>query len=134
MAEEKVALQLVNEKQTPLKEVEGKLEVEYFYVGEAQPVKVVDEQIRGEFKTVDGKLPVPDAEKQLEKEEIKFTPQNNIFYEARSAVFKQQFLEKTDQKFALKTKKMTKEEKIAEKEALKLRQRAILLDKYNKLK
>jgi len=132
MAEDKVALQLVNEKDTPLKELEGKLEIEYFYVGQEQPEKVVDEQIRGEFRTPDGKFPAPDAGKELEKEEVKFTPENNFFYEARSAVFKEQFLKKSDPKFALKTKKMSKEEKIAEKEAIKTRQRAILLDKLNK--
>ena len=57
MAELKEALILTNDKSTLLKEVEGQLTVEHQYIGEATYTMVVDEAIRGDYRTANGMFP-----------------------------------------------------------------------------
>jgi len=134
MAELKVALELANDKLTPLKEVEGQLTVSHKYVGEAAYTKVVDEAIRGDYKTVTGMFPAAPAGKKIEEEEIKFEPNLSKFpfYEARSRVYKEQFMRRSDKKFSIGEKKLTLTDKKNLKDQQKTEAKAILLDKWSK--
>lgn len=136
MAELKVALQLANDKFTPLKEVEGQLTVEHKYKGDVAYTTVVDEAIRGDFKTVTGMFPAAPVGKEIEEEKIKFEP-NLIkypFYEARSRVYKEQFMRRADKKFAIGEKKLSLLDKKELKETQKSEAEAILLDKFDRRK
>lgn len=126
MAEEKlVAIAITNEKGTPLRSMEGQLEVEYKYKGEEEFTKVVDEVIdKGVYKTDDGKVPSAEAGKEIEEEKVKFTPKVEFgaFYSARTSVYKAQaekLLQGPDSKFEIETKKLTKEELKEQREKIK---------------
>lgn len=136
MSELKTALVLVNDKRTPLKEVEGQLKVEYQYAGEAEFTKVVDEQIRGDFKTISGQFPEAPAGKEIKEERVEFTPDltKYPFYESRTAVYKTQFRKRTDLEFAIGEKKLTLEDKKKIKEEQKAATKSILLSKWNRIK
>jgi len=136
MAELKVALELANDKLTPLKEVEGQLIVEHKYVGETAYTKVVDEAIRGDYRTATGMFPGAPTGKKIEEEQIKFEPNLSKFpfYEARSRVYKEQFMRRSDKKFSIGEKKLTVADKKDIKEKQKTEAKAILLDKWSRRK
>ena len=136
MSELKTALVLVNDKKTALKEVEGQLKVEYQYVGEVEFTTVVDEKIRGDFKTTSGEFPEAPAGKEIYEEKVRFTPDltKYPFYESRTAVYKTQFRKRTDLKFAIGEKKLTLEDKKMIKEEQKTATKSILLNKWNRIK
>ncbi len=74
--------------------------------------------------------------KKIEEEKIKFEP-NLIkypFYEARSAVYKQQFMRRADKKFAIGEKKLSLKDKKELKTKQKSEAEAILLDKWDRRK
>ena len=134
MAELKVALQLANDKLTPLKEVEGQLTVEHMYAGESAFTKVVDEAIRGDYRTTSGMFPAAPDGKFIEQEKVKFEPDvtKYPFYEARSKVYKEQFMRRADKKFAIGEKKLTITDKKVLKEQRKVEAKSILLDKLSR--
>lgn len=134
MAELKVALELANDKLTPLKEVEGQLKVEHKYVGDVSYTMVLDEAIRGKYLTENGKLPAAPAGKEIEEEKIKFEPDlvKYPFYEARSRVYKEQLFTRSDKKFAIGERKLTIQDKKEIKEKQKTEARNILLDKWSR--
>ena len=134
MAELKVALQLANDKLTPLKEVEGQLTVEHQFRGESAYTMVVDEAIRGDYRTASGMFPAAPTGKEIEKERIEFKPDVSKypFYEARSKVYKEQFMRRADKKFAIGEKKLTITDKKVLKEQRKVEAKNILLDKLSR--
>lgn len=134
MAELKVALELANDKLTPLKEVEGQLTVSHKYVGESAYTKVVDEAIRGDYRTASGMFPAAPTGKEIKEEKIEFNPDSvkYPFYEARSKVYKEQFMRRNDKKFAIGERKLTAADKKEIKEKQKTEAKAILLDKWSR--
>ena len=134
MAELKVALELTNDKLTPLKEVEGQLTVSHLYAGDQAFTTVVDEAIRGDYRTATGMFPGAPTGKEIEEERIEFNP-NSVkypFYEARSKVYVDQFKRRNDKKFAIGEKKLTLTDKKNLKDQQKTEAKAILLDKWSK--
>lgn len=134
MAELKVALQLANDKLTPLKEVEGQLTVEHQYAGESAFTKVVDEAIRGDYRTASGMFPGAPDGKFIEKERIEFKPDLSKypFYIARAKVYEIQAMRRADKKFAIGEKKLTIKDKKDLKEQRKVQAKNILLDKLSR--
>ena len=134
MSELKVALQLANDKLTPLKEVEGQLTVEHQYEGESAFTKVVDEAIRGDYRTATGMFPGAPDGKFIARERIEFKPDltKYPFYIARSKVYKEQFMKRADKKFAIGEKKLTITDKRVLKEQRKVEAKNILLDKLSR--
>ena len=134
MAELKEALILTNDKSTLLKEVEGQLTVEHQYIGEATYTMVVDEAIRGDYRTANGMFPAAPTGKEIEKERIHFKPDVSKypFYEARARVYEIQARRSFDKKFAIGEKKLTIKDKKDLKEQRKVEAKNILLDKLSR--
>tara|TARA_R100001480_G_scaffold47789_1_gene60809 strand:+ start:1595 stop:2041 length:447 start_codon:yes stop_codon:yes gene_type:complete len=134
MAELKEALILTNDKSTLLKEVEGQLTVEHMYAGESVFTKVVDEAIRGDYRTASGMFPGAPTGKEIEKERIQFKPDLSKypFYIARTRVYEIQARRSFDKKFAIGEKKLTATDKKVLKEQRKVEAKNILLDKLSR--
>ena len=83
--------------------------VSHLYAGYQAFTTVVDEAIRGDYRTASGIFPGAPIGKEIEQEGIEFNP-NSVkypFYEARSRVYKEQFMRRSDKKFSIGEKKLT---------------------------
>ena len=88
MEEKKEVLQVVNEKDTLVKTLEGQATVEYKYAEDAQWEVVMDESIeKGVVKNVDGKFPAADPARTLERQKVTISVSNNPFYKNRQFLF-----------------------------------------------
>ena len=124
MEEKKEVLQVVNQKETLVKTLEGQAKVEYKYAENADFVTVMDQAIeRGVVKNLDGRFPEADAGKTLEKQKVTISVTNNPFYKNRQFIFETQFkkekLKGEGEKFQLIEEKMTKEQKQNYREFIK---------------
>lgn len=124
MEEKKEVLQVVNEKETLVKTLEGQAKVEYKYVEDTDFVTVMDQAIeRGVVTNLNGKFPEADPAKTLQRQKVTISVTNNPFYKNRQFIFETQIkkekLKGEGEKFKLIEEKMTKEQKQKYRESIK---------------